>query len=107
MFLTNVARHFQKLFQTLLKIPGLTISLFLQRYYMNFENRLSFLSFHVKKSKACKICLLITMTIYIRGEKNKIVFIYFEIIAHFTHEDKFCMRIPKVKLYVTLENVME
>ena len=77
------------------------IPLFLQSYYINFKNMLSFL---LKKSKACKICLLIALNIYINGERNKIIFIYFEIITNFTHEDKFCLRVSKTKLYVTLAN---
>ena len=42
-----------------------------------------------------------------KGERNKIVFIYFENITYFTHEDKFCQRVRKTKPYVKLANVIE
>ena len=62
--------------------------------------------FTSKKSKACKMCLLITLNNYIKGERNKIVFIYFKIITHFTHEDKFCQRVGKTKLcYISKCNI--
>ena len=51
-FVKNVTKNFQKLFQTLLKISGLTIPLFLQGSYMNFKNKLSFLNFLIKKVKS-------------------------------------------------------
>ena len=61
---------------------------------------------HVEKVSSLQN-LSITLNIYFKGERNKIVFIYFDIIMHFSHEDKFCQRVAKTKLYVTLANVME
>ena len=49
-------------------------------------------------SKACKICPLVTLNIYIKGERNKINFIYFKIIMNVTYEDKFCVGVSKTKL---------